>query len=196
MANKIILLFNPLVTHFFQKRPKVLKIWKYIQNNPEFTFQIGQDVDKSVALFNIYRINNVFNNQELLKSSVYLKQIIKKNLPTVNELFDQILNNPNNKLLIENILKEINNFDFIETLKPISACAGTLLLGSYRSAILVLYPYLKKKNVQIASSLEEMIALMDIKGEKTKLFGCLKSWYVNYKEEGFTKELSLIIGKK
>lgn len=194
--NNLPLLFDPYITEFFQNRPKVTEIWQYINNNFGFTIQIGKDIDKSIILFNKYKNGKKLKNEKLLKSSLFLKKVIKNDLPSIDALITQILNDNNKEALIDNILKEINNFTFIETMSPIESSAGTLLLGSYRSAILINYPYLKINNVQIASSLEEMIALIYLNGERTKLFDCVKSWYINYEEEGFTKELSEAVFKK
>lgn len=193
MTNNIVFFLNPHIIQYFHKRPKVIEVWQYIQNNPDFTIQIGQNINKSVSLFNTYRKKAHFKNEELLKSSVFLKRIIKHDLPSINNLFGQIKGRSSDISLIENILKEIDHFDFIETFTPIRTCAGTLLLGSYRSAVLVLNPYLKTEKAQVASSLEEMIALIRLNGEKTMLFDCVKSWYIDYEEEGFTKELSVEI---
>lgn len=193
MDKQFFSLIDSQIKLVFNGRPKTLVVWDFLQENPSFVIEIKEDIDKSIQLFNQYRNSNNFRNEHLLKSSSYLKQIIIDDLPHIDNIIQKIKTPPDNLHLMNNILNIMNRFEFIEKLEPMEKCAGTLLIGAYRSAILAIYPYIKQKNGQVASSLEEMTALMAIDDHKTKLFECIKDWFDDYEEEGFTKELSVLV---
>jgi hypothetical protein len=176
---------------FIKDYPRLHPAWDYLLAHPEFATQIGDEIDAAVILFNSYRIDSeeVFFDIPL-KSSVHLKGLIHDDLPAAPLLIKVILSHEQRDEVLRNIMERVNAFEFIETMQPISTCAAALLLGSYRSAILELFPYIEMGDGQVASALEEMIATMAIKGKKTLLFEVCKEWYADYTNEGFTQELS------
>lgn len=180
---------EPYIKDYFFDRLDILEVWNFIKSNPAFTLQILNDIDKAIMLFNLYRDNKIIEKQNIpLPSSHDLRKILKQDLPYVEILIEN-LKEEKEKTIVKTV-SYIKEFEFIKTLRPIENCAGTLLLGCYRCYIRAIFPYVVSKGGQVASSLEEMVAIMALNGEKTKLFHTVRSWYEDYQEEGFSRELS------
>lgn len=186
--------FDNIIQRYFSDRPDILEVWQFIRSNPNFTAEILKNIDEAITLFNAYKHENSIDPNNIpLRSAVYLKEILQEDLPSV-EMLVMLIKDQDQKV-IQTMIDYIKDFGFIKTLRPMENCAGTLLLGSYRCAMRAIYPYIKGKNGQVSSSLEEMVALMAIHGQGTKLFDAVRYWYKDYEEEGFTKELSEAVSK-
>ena len=179
-----------LVKKYSSKFKTFGEVWDFLQTHPDFVEKITREIDEAILLFNTYRRGKkIFQEEIPLYSSSHLKEILDDDLPSVEKMIAFIQNSQEAELL-EKIIDTVSAFAFIDTLRPIEHCAAALLLGAYRSAMLVIHPYLRENNAQVASALEEMLALMAIHGQKTTIFKAVRHWYDNYAEEGFSKELS------
>lgn len=81
-------------------------------------------------------------------------------------------------------------FEFIDDMEPVSKLAAAGLVAAYRTYLLTTKPELEKRNVQVASTVEEMLAVIAIRGKVTALFRAIKPWIEDYKNEGFDRSLA------
>ncbi|MBI1811770.1 MAG: hypothetical protein HYR78_07570, partial [Nitrospirae bacterium] len=127
----------------------------------------------------------------------YLKHSLRgRRLPTVRDIMEDMKpDTPETRQRVDRLLKAINDFAFIDTMKPIENLAAALIVASYRTYVLQTFPDIKEQNAQVASALEEMLALMALNGQKTKLFEATKHWIADYQSEGFSPKLANAIQK-
>lgn len=157
---------------------KLIKIAKYLDQKPQFVKQLTNELDKAIEVFN----KKEFFPRDIYINALHLEKTIN-NLQTSSVI--KITDN-----LHEDIVKELEGFEFINTMKPAKNLAAALLVATYRTYLLNSQPQLRQDNVQVASTIEEMLAFMAINGNNTQLFQATKHWIIDYKVEGFSKDLA------
>jgi len=184
-TNNLNIFIINLLKENLKKKEKVKNALVTLKKNPELITLLLRELDASIDKLNRYIKTNKNKYKQILINSEYLRLIIPKDksLPTVDKMIEDIRN-------AKLIFKEVNRFNFINKLKSEMQIIKALILGIYRTYILIKYPYLREKNAQIASSLEEMLALMALQGINTNLFQATKHWILEYKKEGFSKDLA------
>jgi hypothetical protein len=91
-------------------------------------------------------------------------------------------------------LKNSSYFAEVWKINPVENLVINLLILFYRTTVLIKHSLLLvddngNNNVQISSTLEEMIYCQKYEGVKTSLFDGVKLWLKNWKEEGFDEKL-------
>jgi len=74
--------------------------------------------------------------------------------------------------------------------------SGKIVISLYRTYFLCKHPSLRKKDIQIASTIEEMIAIRYLYGQKSRLFPAIKDWILDFRKEGFSEILANMISQK
>ncbi len=115
-------------------------------------------------------------------------------LPELGEVYDQVTNvSPQSLNIINSIFYEMQQFEFVKTMSSPQQLSAALFVAFYRIYVLVTRPHLRAKNVQIASTLEEMLAVLAINHLPTNLFFATRPWVLDYETEGFSQFLAELI---
>lgn len=162
---------------------KLIEVTNYLKQTPQFVNQLTEELEKAIEIFN----QKEFSPKNIYINALYLEKIINK-LPKSSDI--KISNT-----LQKNLINELENFEFINTMKPMKQLTSALLVATYRTYLLNNQPQLRQKNAQIASTIEEMLAYMAINNNDTLLFQATKHWIKDYKVEGFSKDLAKAIKK-
>lgn len=175
--------FLKLVNEILGKKKHVQELIVYYQTHPEKVKPWFNELDYAINEFNHQgKFDSIFVNAN------YLKTVFDKKLPTVKQLIDQ-------PEFFKPTLVAMNQFKFFDDDWVLDKLARASLIAFYRTFLLISQPYLKDRKAQVASAIEEMLALMALKGEKTELFSAIKFWIENWQEEGFSKALASQIKK-
>jgi hypothetical protein len=164
----------------------------YLSFFPESIDIYQVELTSAIHIFSRYQNNNFPYPQidDLCINAHYLSSLLHgKTLPPWCSIEEQFNNNENSPDLM-NVGKELNEFDFIKTIDQPGKLAAALFLGFYRTYVLVTLPFLRQKNAQVASSLEEMLAILAIEGCRTQLFYATRHWILDYQSEGFSEFLA------
>ena len=172
--------------------PKIVEVCKYFLFHPDLLHEYITTIDK--AIFTYHHFQRPTNDkEELYTNAVYLKELNPMFiLPDSCDVFEDIFVLPNKERFINNFFEDfrkMDNTNFFQTTETV-ALSGTLFIGAYRTYLRVRNPWIIKENVQVASIIEEMLALMALNGEKTTLFSTIKFWMMMHQEEGFSEGLA------
>ena len=116
-----------------------------------------REIDLAVSKYNFYTGNKILINTNFLKNVINVNS-----LPSTIE----IINNFETEKL-NDFWQLFNKFEFIdETWEP-SKMAAAIVIASYRTWMLVNHPDWKTRGAQIASTLEELLAIEAINGNST-----------------------------
>lgn len=178
-SNRILFLFK----NYLGKRGKVDGAIKILEELPELGDLLVAELNAAIGLFNRFQGGKLDIKTEYYVNSGHLANVIEIPLPRVETVFG-------NDRLYENTMKEVARFQFIDEFTDGIKLLNVLLVGYYRSYMLMKYPYLRNKNAQVASSLEEMLVYLALKGVRTNLFEATKDWIIDWKKEGFSKDLA------
>ena len=156
------------------------------ENNEAFEILMAE-LNSSIKLFNRLKNEQSDDINQSLKNTKYLSTILKtQDLPpleqAINETVDSI-----------SIFDELAKFEFLRKMKSRNQLLGALMLAFYRTYILVKYPCLRENKAQVASTIEEMLSLLALRGFKTNLLAASKHWILDWKGEGFDKRLAIKI---
>ncbi len=171
---------------------EIIKTVDKIRENPEIINVLLGELNAAIYKFNRMKNESVMKNSEQLIG--ILGQV---DLPEGSEVFANIANNDskNNKKKIIKLFQEMQKFRFIDVPASEEKMMGRILLALYRTFLLQKTPSLREKGAQIASSLEEMLAILALKGFDTHLFRATRHWIADWQREGFSKELADKISK-
>ena len=170
--------FFKLADEILGKRKHIKELIGFYQNNPAKVKLWLIELDEAIRLFNgqsafpAYYIN-----------AVYLKKIYKFPLPDTNEVIT-------GEKFFQATLEEMNSFEFFDDGWEIEKLAAACVVAFYRTFMLASQPDLKENKAQVASAIEEMLALMALEGKKTELFQAIKFWIEDWQKEGFSQELA------
>lgn len=166
------------------------------KGQPKLLDQFFLELDEAVKMFNRYLAGNLaFDiDQTMLINANTLKTILdgKMEIPSPFAAFEDLLSDEKLKTAF---IEEFHKFDFLVEIGNNNKLLASMLVASYRTYMLVKYPFLKEKNVQVASALEEMFAIMVLTGGNKRLFHATKHWIMDWKAEGFSQELADKIAK-
>lgn len=166
------------------------------REQPKLREELFLELDEAVEMFNMYLENKLVSEiaPEILINANTLKTILagKMKLPVSRVLFEDLLSDGKLKTAF---MDKFRNFEFLVEIGNTAKLLACILVVSYRTYMLVKYPFLQEKNVQVASTLEEMFAMMAINGEEKHLFRATKHWIMDWKNEGFSEELSDKVAK-
>lgn len=153
--------------------------------------ELFMELDEAVEMFNKYMEGKlVFDfDQTILINANTLKTILagKMELPLAQTVFEDLLSDGK---LQTAFIDEFRKFEFLVEISNTARLLACILVASYRTYMLVKYPYLKAKKAQVASALEEMFAIMTLSGKEKRMFRSTKHWIMDWKTEGFSEELS------
>jgi hypothetical protein len=141
------------------------------------------ELDKLIARFNITTEFKTAINAKFLKS------ILTDPLPKYEYVISTLLSDP---LIKNKVIYEFNNSDYLNNVWKIAdnrALYVNFIILVYRTTLLNYHGYLRKMNVQISSSLEEMSALAALEGNKNLVFESTKIWLRDWKNEQFSEQL-------
>lgn len=178
-------------------KPNMLAPLNYLQETPEIIdIHVGELIAAINRLHHWQEKGDVLD-QRLCKNANYLVKHLNGELllPEWDELNQLIVNTtPSGTTTLHQIIEEISTtYEFIDREKNIFCLLGTLFIAFYRTYTLITRPLLREANVQVGSSIEEMLSLLAIDGCSTLLFRAVKQWVVDYENEGFSKELAVLI---
>jgi hypothetical protein len=168
------------------------KMLCYLLYFPEVIGIYQAELISALSLFSRYKRNEFRYPQvdELCINAKYLSNLLSINdLPSLYTIQKQFRLKKKSFALRE-VGDKLNDFDFIRTMQEPSQLSAALFLGFYRTYSLVTMPNLKIMGAQVASSLEEMLAILAIEGCPTQLFLATHHWILDYKSEGFSEILA------
>lgn len=189
--NQILQLYqNKLVHHKY-----LVSAVSAVRTNSDFLHMYLEELDNAIKLLNQYNKTGKikFNHCEILINANHLKNVMPNHfLPTLTQLTQDILPNSTNET-VDQFFKMMNIFDFWNEISQASQLTAVLTVASYRTYLRVIWPVIEKKGVQVASALEEILAVMAVNGLKTHLFQATKHWILDWKNEGFSQELAKLV---
>lgn len=192
-------IFFNLAKTRLSKHPTILPVIDFYNSNPHVLQLFLDELDQAIHLFHRYVQRNStdkFPDVPCINAD-YLKLSLQgRLLPSVLDIMaDMSPDTDKTRQYIDQVLKNLNDFVFIDTMNPVDKLAAILIVASYRTYILIAFPDLKDNQTQVASAIEEMLALMALNGQKTKLFEATKHWVIDYQNEGFSPKLANAIQK-
>ena len=150
----------------------------YLKSNPNYLKQLFSEVELAVDKYNQFKFN------PMLINAVHLKTITDT-LPGalgIKKIFDS--------KYLDNFWDLMNEFSFIDEIWKPSDMAAAVTIASYRTWMLTIHPEWKEKKAQVASALEEMLAIEALNGNVTNIFRATKHWLLDWRGEGVSQELA------
>lgn len=134
----------------------------------------------------------VYQSELLINASYLLSNFASFELPSWKEILTRLIGHESdaNKDLLEEIFTEVGQFEFLDAMEDPHQLAGALLIAIYRTYTLVSFPFLRQGQAQIASTVEEMLAVFALEGWSTNLFRATSIWILDYEREGFARGLA------
>lgn len=152
----------------------------------------------NLAITELNLIINKFNSSTKFTNAINaqkLKEVLTYTLPSFEEVLDLL----ENDVTKQKVLTEFNNSEYLKEVWEINV-KNTLyvnfLILVYRTTLLNWDVNLRKSGVQISSALEEMSALMALKGESSLVFESSKIWLQEWEKEEFSEQLFLSLKEK
>ncbi len=170
--------FFSLVDEILGHRQHVKELISYYQTHPEKIKLWLQELDQAITLFNHQK-----KLSPLYIKAIYLKSVLAGPLPSVNQVIQQTE-------LFRSTLSAMNSFAFFEDKWQLNDLASVCVIAFYRTFMLTSQPDLKVKKAQVASAIEEMLALMALNGQPTELFNTIKFWLLDWQTERFSRRLA------
>jgi len=169
---------------------RVPVIMEKVRQNPEILAVFLGELEAAIYKFNRLK------NESLVKNADKLMGIMgTDDLPACAEVLkDLFLRNKSKKKQVQ-LFEEINKFKFLDDKSSELYFLERILVALYRTYLLQNISGLRGKGAQIASALEEMLAVMALNGFQTHLFRATRHWITDWKTEGFSKELAQRISK-
>lgn len=162
-----------------------------IRENPELLEALLGELDTAIYKFNRLKNESIIKNAEKL-----IGILGQTDLPDSRVVLDDITKNSSkNKRRKADLFGEMDKFQFFEDKTTEVKLMGRILVALYRTYMLQNQKGIREQGAQVASALEEMLALMAIEGFETHLFHAIKHWIANWKREGFSRELAEKIAK-
>lgn len=180
------------IQEYLGDKSNINKMSQYLLNFPEVIEIYQAELATALSLFSRYKKNEFRYPQidELCINTKYLSSLLSEyELPSWYTIQVQLQLNEKS-LELREAGNALRDFDFITTIQEPSRLSGALFLGFYRTYVLVVIPILKIMNAQVASSLEEMLAILAIEGCPTQLFLASRHWILDYQSEGFSELLA------
>lgn len=184
--------FLDLINICFKKREDFREVNTYVLQHLDLLNGLLTELEDAISLFNKFNSSQkIFDNEEFLINAKYTKEVLSgKKLPYAGELLSEIASGFKLKAEFE---KEFSTFEFITEMTDYQQLLCCTVVAFYRTYMLVKEPDLKEKKVQIASTIEEMLTIMYLQKHDTYLFQGVKHWVLDYKAEGFSKDLANLI---
>jgi len=191
--------FFKLVQARLSKHPTILPVINFYNSNPQILQLLLDELDQAIHLFHRYaqkKSTDMLPNIPCINADYLKFSLHGRLLPSVRDIMaDMKPDTPKIHERIDQVLKNLNDFTFIDTMNPVDKLAAALVVASYRTYLLCIFPDLKDNLAQVASAIEEMLALMALDRKKTKLFDATKHWIADYQNEGFSPKLANAIQK-
>lgn len=191
--DKSAFLFIELVNEHMGANKNVRQMLNYLSKFPEVYCIYCAELDSALSLFSKYQhfTNEFPGDVNILVNAQMLQKILNgKNLLTRSELEYAISNWRGEIKLWHSIFSELTDFDFVNQDNSIDKFSGAFFIALYRTFVLNKYPIIRKEKGQVASSLEEMLAILALAGCQTQLYLSTRHWLLDYKSEGFSPLLS------
>ena len=184
--------YTNLIEKYLGHRNNIPDVVVFLRQTPEILDIFSGELTAAINLFNRSKNELSKKTKELYINSYYLaKTIGKHDLPSWEMIVEENFGNQrNNSELLISTFKELNGFEFIEDSSIPLMLSGELFVGVYRTYVLNLVPQWRKAKVQVASSVEEMLAFLALNGIQTLLFSAIKHWIFDYEIEGFSHALA------
>lgn len=166
---------------YFQKlghRKGVVDAVIYLKSHPEYIDQLFCEINLAVDKFNKFTSNPMLINAEYLKT-------ITKVLPSVEDIYKNF-----DSKYLDRFWELMNKFSFIDEIWEPSKMAAAIVIASYRTWMLTIHSDWKEKSAQVASALEEMLAIEALNGNVTNIFKATRHWILDWQEEGMSQELA------
>jgi hypothetical protein len=164
-----------------------------VHNTPEILTAIGGEVECLILLFNRikYADKALGNDWNLLINADKTRRILRENeeVPLFFETCLEIFQG-GKKGNINLLRAEIVKFGFFDKIENPFQLLYVFQIAIYRTWILIKNERLKKHGAQIASTIEEMAAILTLEGMETNIFYAVRHWIFDCEKEGFSKGLS------
>ncbi|PIP51819.1 hypothetical protein COX59_04065 [Candidatus Beckwithbacteria bacterium CG_4_10_14_0_2_um_filter_47_25] len=170
--------FFKLADEILGKRKHVKALIAFYKSYSDKVRLWVDELDQAISFFNSQR-----SFPEECINAIYLKKILKDNLLLVKDVGKE-------NQYFRSTLEAMNSFGFFDDDWQLDKLAAACLVAFYRTFMLVSQPYLKDQKAQVASAIEEVLALMALEGKKTELFQAIKFWIEDWQKEGFSQELA------
>jgi hypothetical protein len=175
------------------KRGVVSEGIKMIENAPEILLAIGGEVECLILLFNRikYADKALGYDWDLIINADKTRRILRENeeLPLFFETCLEIFQG-GKKGNINLLRAEIEKFGFFDKIENPFQLLYVFQIAIYRTWILIKNARLKRRGVQIASTIEEMVAILALEGIETNIFYAVRHWIFDWEKEGFSYKLA------
>lgn len=181
-----------LISEYLTLKPNVRRATKFAEKEPETVEAFLTELESAISLFNTLKNTQQFPvKREILHNTTHLLSIMQEDLPSFQETFRT--SETDNYELIKKSLSRMRDSEYLSAIWQISnpkTLLGNILILIYRTGMLITNPELERKSAQLSSVIEEMLAIQHIKGKEPKLFFCIRQWILDWKREGFSRQLS------
>ena len=164
---------------------EVAQAVRKVRENPEVIEVLLGELNAAIYKFNSLKKESILKNTEKL-----IGILGETDLPESSVILEEALKGKKLKKRTVRLFAEMNKFKFLNDKTAESNLLGRILVALYRTYLLQTVSELRERGVQVASSLEEMLAIMALEGFDTHLFQATKHWILDWRKEGFSKELA------
>lgn len=185
--------FIELINEHLGENENIQQMLRYLTKYPEIYDIYCAELESALSLFSKLQCNphEFPGESDILINARYLQQILNGDkLLSRTELEGDIKKWRDEKKLWELIFSELSGFEFVNQEIEPNIFSGEFFVAFYRTCTLIKYPYIREKNGQVASSVEEMLAVFAIAGCQTQLYLSTRHWLLDYQNEGFSPLLS------
>lgn len=185
--------FFKMIGEHLSKNENIRRMLLLFARYPEVYDIYCTELDSALSLFSKFQFypNRFSGDPQLLINANYLRQVLDgRKLNSMTDLENSICKWEENRKLWHLIFFELSEFDFLHYDYDVNKFSGAFFVAFYRTYVLNTCPDIREKNGQVASSVEEMLAILAIAGCKTQLFFATRHWLLDYEGEGFSPQLS------
>ncbi len=184
--------FIKIIEQNLSTHESVQTILAYIRTFPEIYSLYCAELNAGLSLFSRFQFlpHEFPEETDLLINAKHLRSILNaRSLPDLETLEHDIELYNRNKQLWKSIFVELSKFDFLNERYSRNRLSGAFFVAFYRTYTLNRFPDIREKGGQVASTVEEMLAILAISGCKTQLFLSTQHWLLDYQNEGFSEAL-------
>lgn len=169
---------------------------KYALENQNVLYNFSDEISLAIARYNEIFVENLVCDlpKSLFINAQNTHNMFSTELPCFSTLFTELTYV---SILREKVFHELANSEYLKEVweLPIPSLLCNLLILVYRNAVIYSYPDLLldpktgERKVQISSTIEEMICLIQLTKLELDSFEHIKIWLEDWKNEGFSEKL-------
>ena len=190
--------FNALVIQYLSARITANRLASLAPLSDQTFSTLVNDLDKTIVLYNSFPACLAHSpySSDLFVNTTHLKSIYSQPLPSYSSILKHLRNNSSDLDTAFSEMRESTYFHDVYQINQPSHLLANLMTLIYRCHLLAIMPTFRENKAQISSTLEEMSSLRYLLGEDSLYFQSVRHWVMDWKEEGFSQELSFLTSNK